>query len=317
MTSSRKKTASPARNTGKAAAAGAAMAQAQAAGQRVQILPPVTTKLVEDGRKQSHYVIDTLTKTAMTLASGEGAGDKVAVIERLWAMQKEAEDRQAEREFGIAKVALAMELPTIPKNHKIEFVDKKNEKRETPYADRGDIESVLDPICRKHGFSKEYSTETIDGKACQVLTVRHVAGHKEVFRSPYMALDTTGSKNNNQAAGSTSEYGKRYALVGAFNIIGVDKDDDGNLGKNPDEKPKDAFAAKVAEQTGIKEGEVTLDDAAKKLEGLITAADSAARRGEILMKNLKIVSRLEEGTDEQKATAAALRKLAEEAPANG
>lgn len=286
---------------------------------RTQVLAPVPQKLVDDGRKQSHYLIDTLSKTALSIAGGEGAVEKVAVIERLWAMQKDAEDRAAEREFGIAKVALAMQLPDIPKTKKIEFIDKNNQKRETPYADRADIEKVLDPLCRVHGFSKEYSTDTVDGKACQVLTVRHVGGHKEVFRSPYMPLDTTGSKNNNQAAGSTSEYGKRYALIGAFNIIGVDKDDDGNLGKNPDEKPKDAFAARVEEQTPaptISEEE-KLHIAANTLTELLDKAVSKQKRGEILMKNIKIVSRLEDGNDEHKAQAAAIRKLAEEEPVNG
>ncbi len=291
----------------------------QAAAPKQHILAPVSAKLVDEGRKQSHYLIDTLSKTALSIAGGEGASEKVNVIERLWNMQKEAEDRQAEREFGIAKVALAMELPTIPKKHSIEFIDKNNVKRETPYADRADIESVLDPICRKHGFSKEYSTETIDGKACQVLTVRHVAGHKEVFRSPYMPLDTTGSKNNNQAAGSTSEYGKRYALIGAFNIIGVDKDDDGNKGENPSATPTDKFAARVHEQTSAPTvtDEERLHIAANQLTQMLSDAQTKEKRGEILMKNLKIVGKLEQGNDEHKAKAVAIRKLAEEEPAHG
>ena len=284
-------------------------------GQR-QVLVPVTEKLVKEGRAQSHYLIDTLSKTALSIAGGDGASEKVAVIERLWAMQKDAEDRAAEREFGISKVALAMDLPVIPKKHTIEFIDKNNVKRETPYADRADIESVLDPICRKHGFSKEYSTETIDGKACQVLTVRHVAGHKEVYRSPYMPLDTTGSKNNNQAAGSTSEYGKRYALIGAFNIIGVDKDDDGNKGEDQASKPKDAFAARVQEQTAANavSDEERLNAAAAQLTQMLNDAPTKEKRGEILMKNLKIVSKLEEGTEEQKYLARSIRNLAEVEP---
>lgn len=283
---------------------------------RQQVLAPMSTKLVEDGRKSSNYIIDTLSKTAMTLAGGDGAGEKVAIIERLWAMQKDAEDRQAEREFGIAKVALAMELPVIPKKHKIEFIDKHNNKQSTPYADRGDIESVLDPICRKHGFSKEYSTETVDGKACQVLTVRHVAGHKEVYRSPYMPLDTTGSKNNNQAAGSTSEYGKRYALIGAFNIIGVDKDDDGTKGEEGGAGNTDRFSARVAEQAGQKEQTTveSLEVAGMELHARILGATSKAKRGEILMKNVKLIATLEEkGFTE---TVARIRELAEQEPTN-
>lgn len=284
-----------------------------------EVIAPAPAKLIEHGRKQSNHIIDTLSKTAMTIAGSEGAAEKVAVLERLWAMQKDAEDRQAEREFGIAKVSLAMQLPTIPKRHMIEFIDKNNQKRETPYADRSDIESVLDPICRAHGFSKEYSTDTIDGKACQVLTVRHVAGHKEIFRSPYMPLDTTGSKNNNQAAGSTAEYGKRYALVGAFNIIGVDKDDDGNKGKDSADHT-DKFSQRAAEEAAkVKKPEpapapapkavMPLSEAAALLEQKLMTEPSMERRGQILMANIKLMGELDDAGERDRADG--IRKLAE------
>lgn len=284
----------------------------QLASERSVAVLPAT--LVTEQRNQSNQILAALTKTAVALSGKEGAVAHVEIMERLWGMQKEAEDRQAEREFGIAKVALAMDLPTIPKNHAITFVDKNNEKRETPYADRGDIETVLDPLCRKHGFSKEYSTETIDGKACQVLTVRHVSGHKEVYRSPYMPLDTTGSKNNNQAAGSTAEYGKRYALIGAFNIIGVDRDDDGNLGQDPSQPKGDKFSERVqtdaAQQPKKAEPpKLTLPQAAEALESKIRNA-AQDKRGDILMKHINIIGEMEkDATLAEKA--AELRKLCE------
>ena len=273
-------------------------------------------QLVQEQRQQSNQILSALTKTAVALSGKDGAVAHVEIMERLWGMQKEAEDRQAEREFGIAKVALAMDLPTIPKNHAITFVDKNNAQRETPYADRGDIESVLDPLCRKHGFSKEYSTETVDGKACQVLTVRHVSGHKVVYRSPYMPLDTTGSKNNNQAAGSTAEYGKRYALVGAFNIIGVDKDDDGNKGTEGVETPKgDKFTTRVAVDAAQKPTEppkLTLKEAADALETKLRNA-AQVNRGELFMKHIAIVeAMLKDPSMIEKANE--LRKLVEEQP---
>lgn len=284
---------------------------------RQEVVSNVPAQLINEGRKQSHYIIDTLAKTATHLASGEGAGDKVAIIERLWAMQKDAEDRQSEREFGIAKVALAMQLPTIPKTKSIDFIDKNNQRQTREYSDRSDIESVLDPICRHHGFSKEYSTKTVDGKACQILTVRHVGGHKEVYESPYMPLDTTGSKNNNQAAGSTAEYGKRYALIGAFNIIGVDKDDDGNLGKDTEDKA-DKFTQRVQEEAkaaeekppvmGVKEKMPALE-AAQLLEAKLRNTKDLEARGKILMKNTAILGALM--SEGQETRANALRALAE------
>lgn len=269
---------------------------------------------VREQRGHSNQIIEAITKTAVALATKEGGVAQVEIMERLWSMQKDAEDRQAEREFGIAKVALAMELPTIPKNHKISFIDKTNNLQEREYADRVDIESVLDPICRKHGFSKEYSTDTIDGKAAQILIVRHVTGHKEAYKSPYMPLDTTGSKNNNQAAGSTAEYGKRYVLIGAFNIIGVDKDDDGNLGADPGKPPADKFTDRVKGDAEAKAETkppetVSVEEAANMLETKLRNEVDIPKRGKILMNNIRVIEALDK--DGNIARAQALRDLAE------
>ena len=294
--------------------------QPQAHKPQQEVITGVPARIVDEGRKTSHHIIDTLAKTAMAITGGADAEQKLTVIERLWAMQKDAEDRQAEREFGIAKVSLAHELPAIPKNHMIDFVDKQNVRHQHPYADRADIESVLDPICRKHGFSKEYSTEVnANNLARQVLTVRHVSGHKEVYYSPFMPIDQTGSKNANQAAGSTSEYGKRYALIGAFNIIGVDKDDDGNLGKDGATAKGDKFAERVADdatkpdtsksKTG---GKLTLPEAAQALESKLRNAPME-KRGEILMGHINIIGAMEKDANLSEK-AAELRKLCEEQP---
>lgn len=283
----------------------------------------VPARLIDENRTNSNSIISALTKTAVALSLKEGGVAQVEIMERLFAMQRAAEDRQAEREFGIAKVALAMELPTIPKRHKISFTDKNNVLQEREYADRVDIESVLDPLCRKHGFSKEYSSHSrADSWACQILTVRHVGGHKVVFESPYMPLDTSGAKNNNQGAGSTAEYGKRYAVVGAFNIINVDWDDDGNNAKEPGAPKGDKFTERVQEQAATpqagthihqeppKPNAMTLPEAAGALEEKINKAPQE-KRGAILMKHITIVGAMEKDTN-LSVKAAELRKLCEE-----
>lgn len=267
-------------------------------------------RILEERRREDNHLISALMKAATDIANVD-----IDKMERLWLMHKEQVAMRAEQEFSMAKVSLAMELPAIPKSKKIEFIDKNNQKRETPYADRGDIESVLEPLCQRHGFSKEYSTKTIDGKACQALTVRHTSGHKEVYESPYMPLDTSGSKNNNQAAGSTAEYGKRYALVGAFNIIGVDKDDDGNNGK-AEGNTGDKFAERVNKEadavqiTGKSASELGV--AAAQLRHKVREAPSIERKGEILMRNVKLLGALDDAGFAE--LSAAIRKLAEEVP---
>lgn len=274
------------------------------------IMESVPATIVNDARKTSHHIIETLSKTALAISSADNASEKLNVIQSLWNMQKEAEDRQAEREFNVAKVAVAQKLPPIPKTKVREFTDKNNVIQRSTYADLDDIEGVLDPICREYGLVKEYSSRTVDGKACQVLTVRHVSGHKETYESPFMPLDTSGSKNNNQAAGSTAKYGRRYALIGAFNIFHVDEDTDG---ATPVEPPKeDKFAQRVqaeAKQPEKSGNAMTLTEAAAALESKLRNAE-AEKRLAILEKHMNIIKAMEFENPMMCAKATELRNLA-------
>lgn len=291
--------------------------QQQASEPRQKVLSSVPARIVEENRKTSHHIIDTLTKTALAISSADNAAEKLSVIQSLWNMQKEAEDRQAEREFNVAKVAVAQELPPIPKTKVREFTDKNNTVQSSRYADLDDIEGVLDPICRKYGIVKEYSARTdARGWAAQICTVRHVSGHKETYEGPYMPLDTTGSKNNNQAAGSTAKYGRKYAVIGAFNIYHVDEDNDG---ATPNDAPRgDAFAERVQQDaakpdTGSADkapsAQMTLPEAAAALESKIRNAPQD-KRGDLLMRNIKIIGEMEKDAHWHEK-AAELRRLCE------
>lgn len=278
------------------------------------IITSVPARIIEQDRKTSYHIIDTLSKTALAISGGENATEKLNVIQALWNMQKEAEDRQAEREFNTAKVVVAQKLPTIPKTGKREFTDKNNQLQSSTYSTLDDIESVLDPICRDHGLIREYSSKSNEkGWACQVLTVRHVGGYKEIYESPYMPLDTSGSKNNQQGAGSVAKYGRRYALIGAFNIYHVDDDTDAT--GQPDAAKEDKFGARVqdeAEKQQPAKGPATLSlpEAAAKLEIKLrnTALD---KRPETLIKHIAVIEAMEKD-ETLAANAAALRKLCEE-----
>jgi hypothetical protein len=283
---------------------------------RSQTLTSLPAKIVEENRKTTHHIVDTLAKTALAISNSENAGDKLNVIQSLWNMQKEAEDRQAEREFNVAKVSVAMELPPIPKTKCRSFVDKQNNTQTSYYADLDDIEGVLDPICRKYGIVKEYSTKS-DGKglAAQVCTVRHVSGHKETYEGPFMPIDNTGSKNANQAAGSTAKYGRRYALIGAFNIYHVDDDNDGagdDVGAPKSDKfaeraKQQAAAAKPPAQPQGEKPKLSLEEAATVLEQKLQNTPQE-KRGAVLMEHIKIIGAME-ANDKLAAKASELRQL--------
>ena len=278
-----------------------------------EVITSVPARIIEQDRKTSHHIIDTLTKTALTIGSSENAAEKLSVIKELWTMQKEAEDRQAEREFNTAKVVVAMALPTIPKTGLREFKDKNNQVQSSTYSTLDDIEGVLDPICRNNGIIKEYSSKTdAKGWACQVLTVRHVSGHKEVYESPYMPLDTSGSKNNQQGAGSVAKYGRRYALIGAFNVFHAD--DDTDAATVTGEPKADKFAARVQEEAAKQEPKgpqpLSLPEAAAALESKLRNLPME-KRAEVLMKNIAIIGAMENDA-ELAPKAVELRKLCEE-----
>jgi hypothetical protein len=284
--------------------------------------PQLPAQLAEENRSTTNQIVNALTKAAMSIAAKDNPLQVVEVMERLHKMQIFAEDRQAEREFGLAKVAISNEIPTIPKTKSYEFVDKANQKQVRLYSDRVDIESVLDPLTRKYGFSKEYSSKTdARGWTCQVLTLRHAGGHTSVYESPYQPLDTSGAKNNSQAASSTAEYGMKQVLKGAFNIIGVDLDDHGdnvNMPNSSATKQPDAFTDAVraeAAKKPVEKPKLTLAEAAALVEKKIRAAEPD-KRGAVLMTDIKVIAAME--ADETfAAKAAELRKLAAEAPAAG
>lgn len=274
----------------------------------------VPANIIAHDRKTSNTIIETLLRTVMSIAGSEGVGDKVAVLQQLWNMQKEAEDRQGEREFNIAKVAVAMELPPIPKTKLIEFVDKKNEKQSRAYSDLDDIEGVLDPICRKYGITKEYTTRTdAKGWACQILTVRHVCGHKEAYEGSYMPLDTTGAKNNSQAALSAAKYSRRGALIGAFNIYHVDEDLDGATPVSAETKG-DKFGERVQseaeKQAATAPKPLSLPEAAATLESKLRNLP-LEKRAECLMKHIAIIEAMSKD-DALVGKSIELRKLCEE-----
>lgn len=285
----------------------------------VQHLVVVPDTLLEERRRDASTLI-----SALSAAAADPKSD-IDKIERLWAIQKEALAMRAEQEFAQAKNALARNMPTILKNHVIKFIDKKGNTQETPYADREDIEYSIGPIYLAAGFSTEYSTEYVDGKIQTIMCLRHNSGHKEFYKAPPMPLDTSGSKNNNQAAGSTMEYGSRYCLRGAFNVIGTEpkpKEETIN------EVKSDKFSARVGEQSGngdIIDIEPTQKEkdtgrtpleiaqaAAQKLEEKLLSVDVIERRGQILMANIRIVKELEIHGDPERATT--LRALAEGNP---
>lgn len=143
-------------------------------------------------------------------------------MDRLLQMQERVQARQAKIDFDNALAAMQPELPMITKDQEI----RHNGKLISNYADWTSISKAITPILSKHGFALNHRNSNTATEAI-ITAVLKRAGHEET-NSVTLPSDTSGSKNNVQAIGSTTQYGLRYSacpLVGV--TIGGD-DDDGN-----------------------------------------------------------------------------------------
>lgn len=156
-------------------------------------------------------------------------------MERLFALQERALDRQAKADFTAAKLAMQPELPIITMKGAIVIKDKNTGKviQETPYAKFEDIHEAVMPILLRHGFDLKFKNIATDsGKPVVRTILQHVGGHSDdtEFELP---MDTSGSKNNVQAIGSSTSYGKRYGVIGILNLRVHGEDDDAAEGGKP------------------------------------------------------------------------------------
>lgn len=153
------------------------------------------------------------------------------VLHRLIDANERVINRQAQMDYDAAMIKLQHRLENVKilKEGKITFsgTDKKGNAytQETPYAKLEGIDKVLRPLMREEGFVVTYLTEGTD-RVVVKCKISHSGGHSEVS-SMTLPLDTSGSKNNLQGAGSSISYGRRYTLCAMLNLITVGEDDDG------------------------------------------------------------------------------------------
>lgn len=163
-------------------------------------------------------------------------------------------DRQKEQEFMRDKVAAVREMPRITKRGAIL---NKNNVVQSRYSRWEDIHKVITPILFKYNLVLTHIIDEGQGGGVTVQPVlTHTNGYMEKGGKMPITLDTTGSKNSTQGAGSAATYGQRYTTVKFLNIRedGVDNDAQDNL---PAPEPTNAQAAllgagRAAAKAGIK-----------------------------------------------------------------
>jgi hypothetical protein len=141
------------------------------------------------------------------------------------------QDREAERRFRMAKHKAVLQMPRITKNGAI---TNKTGQVQSRYSKFEDIHRVVTPILAEHNLIISFNV----GHEGQMVTVQPILAYsdgdlafEEKGGEMVLAVDTTGSKNATQGAGSAASYGKRHSLKAMLNIIEDAEDDDGQQGK--------------------------------------------------------------------------------------
>jgi len=130
--------------------------------------------------------------------------------------------RKAEAAFIAAFHKMAPDLPVIAENGTIEYRDG----RTGTYATNEDIQTVVQPILWKWGFTLSFETTYPGSAICVTGILTHAKGHTR--RSSFESgTDTSGGKTLAQGRGSIISYGHRYTTVDLLNLITRGADDDG------------------------------------------------------------------------------------------
>ena len=161
---------------------------------------------------------------AISAAAGNPAVD-VDKLDRLMALYERIEGNRAKTEFDAALAEMQDELPIVEERGEIRIGQGKAQK----YALWEDINEAIKPVLSRHGFALSFRTGRDDGAVVVTGILSHRSGHREET-TMHLPLDTSGSKNNVQAVGSSTSYGKRYTAAALLNLTSRGEDDDGVAG---------------------------------------------------------------------------------------
>lgn len=156
--------------------------------------------------------------------------ETIKIIDRLWEMQKESQDRDAKVAYAEAKARAQKNMPGAV------GANRENDHTHSTYSDLAAVNEIV-PIYSAEGFSLDFKTRKSEnaGDLTLVGTLLHEGGHSEEFPMD-LPLDDKGSggttnKTQIQARASTYQYCQRILTCQIWNIA-TDHDRDGN-GKHP------------------------------------------------------------------------------------
>lgn len=148
-------------------------------------------------------------------------------MERLLAMHERMQAKTAEAAFNAGMAQMQCEIPTV-------FEAAVNLHTGNAYATLDDITRTLKPIMQRHGFAITFKVENLDKAISVTGILMHRDGHREQTTMTLPA-DIGKGRNEVQAVGSSTTYGKRYVICALLNITTSEtRDDDGQTADGSD-----------------------------------------------------------------------------------
>lgn len=148
--------------------------------------------------------------------------ENVAALEKLADLYERLQDKDAERQFAAAFVALQAEIPGIEATKPVPNKDGTIRYRFAPYEV---IMEAVRPVLLKHGFTLTFSSDVKEGRVIQTCTLQHVGGHKRSNSFGARIGHGPPGASEAQGDGAASSFAKRYALCDALNIV-IETDQD-------------------------------------------------------------------------------------------
>ena len=136
-------------------------------------------------------------------------------------------------QFNFDKAAAIMEMPSIRRDGRIIIPGKGSEpdRIQGRFVKYESLQAVIDPILSAHNLVLTHNVDGTDNRITVQPVLTHRNGYVEKGGKMPLPLDTSGGKNNVQAAGSSVSYGMRYTACAMLHIRIHGIDDDGNGGE--------------------------------------------------------------------------------------
>lgn len=147
------------------------------------------------------------------------SGANIETLDKLMDLQERWQKSEAKSAYDADMASMQSELPIIEKK-------QSGDRGRWKFAGWADIKREINPIMSRHGFAVTHRIETGDNELTVTAICSHRKGHREETSLP-LPYDTSGSKNNVQARGSSIQYGTRYTGCAVLGIAVGGEDTDG------------------------------------------------------------------------------------------